>query len=57
MIAQPLDRLAGPHDELAIEDRAVEDRRDEAVVEIAQTLHELSRGRLDRDDLDARIAL
>ena len=51
---QPLDRLAGPHDELPVEDVGVEDRRDEAVVEVAQTLHQLARRRLDRDDLHRR---
>ena len=55
--AQPLDRLAWAHDELPVEDVGVEDRRDEAVVEVAQALHELARRRLDRDDLHRRLLL
>ena len=35
----------------------IEDRRDEAVVEVAQALHELARGRLDRDDLHVGLVL
>ena len=52
--AQPLDRLAGAHDELPVEHVGVEDRRDEPVLEVAQPLHELARRRLDRDDLHRR---
>ena len=55
--SQPLDRLARPHDELPVEDGGVEDRRHEAVVERAQSLHQLARRRLDRDDLHLGLLL
>ena len=54
---QPLDRLAWAHDELPVEDRGVEDRRHEAVVERTQSLHELTRRRFDRDDLHLGLVL
>ena len=55
----PLDRLAGPHDALAVEQLEavplLEHRRDVAVVEVAQPFDALAERRLDGDDLDRRV--
>jgi hypothetical protein len=40
------------HEDLAVEQREVDDRRDEAVVERAQALDRLALHRLGGDDLD-----
>ena len=48
---QTIASLVG-HEDLAVEQREVDDRRDEAVVERAQALHRLALHRLGGDDLD-----
>ena len=59
--AGPLDRLAGPHHPLAVEQLGAApllvDRRDVALVEVAQALDLLAQRRLDRDHLDGRVLL
>ena len=53
----PDDRVAvGDHD-LAVQQLEVDDRRDEAVVERAQALHQLALHRLGRDDLGLGVVL
>src|SRR3954469_3827544 len=51
-LLRPHDRVVVGHEDLAIEQREVDDRRDEAVVERAQALDGLALHRLGRDDLD-----
>ena len=52
-LARPDDRVAVGDEDLAVQQREVDDRRDEAVVERAQALDRLALHRLGRDDLDA----
>ena len=57
----PLDRLAGPHDALAVEQLGAApllvDRRDVALVEVAEALDPLAQRRLDGHDLDLGVLL
>ena len=51
-LARPDDRVAVGDEDLAVQQREVDDRRDEAVVERAQALDRLALHRLGGDDLD-----
>src|SRR4051812_35705434 len=56
-IAVRAQRVGGVHEELPVEDRLVEDRRDESVLERAETVDEVAELRLRGDDLDVRVLL
>src|SRR4051794_1286739 len=50
-------RIGGVHEELPIEDRLVEDRRDEALLERAETVDAVAEPRLPGGDLNVRVVL
>src|SRR5436190_11569912 len=49
--------VGGVHEELPVEDRLVEDRRDESLLERAEAIDEVAELRLRGDDLDVRVVL
>src|SRR4051812_37756265 len=56
-LAVRAERIGGVHEELSVEDRLVEDRRDEALLERAETVDEVPELRLRGYDLDTRVVL